>query len=143
ELLASLVYDAALFDPATAERMARQLAVLLASLAGEPERRVLELALLSPAERFQLLVEWNDTATAAPAPAGTVAELFAARAAARPGAPALLWGEGEVSYGALAARAGWIARRLTASGVGPEDRVGVLLPRTPDLAAALLGVLAA
>src|SRR6185295_12019159 len=46
-------------------------------------------------------------------------------------------------YADLARRARSIAAALAARGLAPEQRVGVLLGRTPDLIAALLGVLAA
>ena len=62
ELWGSLVYDRDLFDRATARRMAGQLRRLLAEVAEAPERRLSEVSLLGPAERQQLLVEWNDTA---------------------------------------------------------------------------------
>src|SRR5439155_21177048 len=40
-------------------------------------------------------------------------------------------------------RAGRVAGRLAALGVGPEARVGVCLPRTPALVTTLLGILGA
>jgi amino acid adenylation domain-containing protein len=68
---------------------------------------------------------------------------FAAAAAAAPHAPALAWRGETLSYAALDARAGAVAAALRARGVGPEVRVGVMLGRTPDAVAALLGVLKA
>lgn len=61
-----------------------------------------------------------------------------------PAAPALLWGErGELSYGELADRALRVANALRTQGVQPGDPVGVTLPKGPDQAVAILGVLAA
>ena len=57
--------------------------------------------------------------------------------------PALVSGGGTVTYGGLMAWAGGIARRLASLGIGPESRVGVCMERSPELIAALLGVLAA
>ncbi|HXC65670.1 MAG TPA: condensation domain-containing protein, partial [bacterium] len=55
-------YDPALFDTATAERMARHLQALLAAIAAGPGQLVGTLPLLTPAEQAQVLTGWNDTA---------------------------------------------------------------------------------
>ncbi|HEX6912064.1 MAG TPA: amino acid adenylation domain-containing protein, partial [Longimicrobium sp.] len=68
---------------------------------------------------------------------------FEAAVAAAPQAPALAWRGETLSYAGLDARANAVAAALRARGVGPEVRVGVLLGRTPDAVAALLGVLKA
>ena len=77
--------------------------------------------------------------------AGTAsaAALLRARAAAEPTAVALLGDGTELSYAELDARVDGFARLLRTRGVGPEVRVGVLLPRSADLVVALLGVLRA
>ncbi|MEU8029626.1 amino acid adenylation domain-containing protein [Streptomyces sp. NPDC049099] len=69
---------------------------------------------------------------------------FFARAAARPDAPALLWGrDGSLSYGELAQKALELAGRLHARGVRPGDLVAVTLPKGPEQVTAVLAVLAA
>ncbi|MFF9900499.1 amino acid adenylation domain-containing protein [Streptomyces longispororuber] len=68
-------------------------------------------------------------------------ELFEARAAERPEAPAVTAGTDVLTYGELNARANRIAHLLRAQGVGAEDLVGVHLHRGPDLIPAILGVL--
>jgi amino acid adenylation domain-containing protein len=128
-----------LFDPATGARWLAQLETLLAALLAQPERRLSELALLGAAERHQLLFEANDTAREAPAEA-FVHRLFEARAAARPDAPAVSQEDRQLTYGELDRRAGRLARRLRARGVGPEVRVAVSIERSPELIVALLAV---
>ncbi len=67
---------------------------------------------------------------------------FARQAAAHPDAVAIVSGEGQTtSYGALLARAEGIARRLHRRGVAPEEPIGVLMRRTPDIVASLLAIL--
>ncbi|HEX9937592.1 MAG TPA: amino acid adenylation domain-containing protein [Longimicrobium sp.] len=75
--------------------------------------------------------------------AGCIHTLFEARARAHPGRPALRWRGETLTYAELDARAGRLAHHLRALGAGPEVLVGVFLPRTPDLVAALLAVLKA
>src|SRR5436305_12677059 len=65
-LIALFSYSADLFDGTTVRRLAGHLGNLLAAAVAEPERRLTELPLLSPAERQQLGAEWNDTARPAP-----------------------------------------------------------------------------
>jgi amino acid adenylation domain-containing protein len=69
--------------------------------------------------------------------------LFEARAAERPDAPAVLFRGRATSYAELDRRAGALAGRLCALGVGPDVRVAVLMEGGPELATALLAVLKA
>ncbi|HEX6372652.1 MAG TPA: amino acid adenylation domain-containing protein, partial [Longimicrobium sp.] len=69
--------------------------------------------------------------------------MFRAQAARTPDAVALSWRGETWTYAELDARANRIAHALRRRGVGPEVRVGICLPRTPDLLAAMLGVLGA
>ncbi len=78
-----------------------------------------------------------------PAGPGCIHELVEASVARDPGAVAVAWGAETVTYRELDARAGRLARRLRGLGVGPETVVGVFLERTPEMVAALLGVLKA
>ncbi|GAA2609962.1 non-ribosomal peptide synthetase [Streptomyces lienomycini] len=71
----------------------------------------------------------------------TLPELFAARVADTPDAPALTADGATWSYRELDERANQFARVLMARGTGPEDVVAVALPRTAELVVALLGVL--
>jgi amino acid adenylation domain-containing protein len=64
-------------------------------------------------------------------------------ARARPDAVAVRRGDRALTYGELDRRAGGLARHLRGLGAGPESVVGVLVDRSPELAVALLGVLAA
>jgi amino acid adenylation domain-containing protein len=141
-LAAALEYATDLFDATTAERLAAAFARLAADLLAHPERRLSELALLSEAERTQVLLEWNDSRTAYPREA-CIHDLVAEWAERTPDAVAVVWGEEELSYRELDERAGLLARRLRACGVGPDVRVAVLLDRSADLVIALLAVLKA
>jgi len=145
---AGFEYNTALFDHATVERLAGFYLRLLGAAVATPERRVGELPLLSDAERWQLLEGWNDVnRLGVRRPGGRlIHELFAERAAAHPGAPAVsqgAQGDQTLTYGELAARANRLAHHLRRLGVGPEVRVALCLERTPDLVVGLLGVLGA
>src|SRR6266851_74035 len=70
-------------------------------------------------------------------------EIFEAQADARPNAVAVAFGTETATYLELEQRANRIARHLREQGVRPESRVALLLPRSTDLYAAILGVLKA
>ncbi|HEX4046893.1 MAG TPA: amino acid adenylation domain-containing protein, partial [Elusimicrobiota bacterium] len=70
-------------------------------------------------------------------------ELFEAAADRAPGASAVVAGEARLSYRELDERANRLANVLRARGVGREDRVAILLPRSERAYEAVLGVLKA
>ncbi|HEY2739678.1 MAG TPA: amino acid adenylation domain-containing protein, partial [Thermoanaerobaculia bacterium] len=142
EVTGKLEHNRDLFEPATAERMARHLLALLDSAAREPDVPVHELPLLNAEERRQLLAGWSGAAVAVPV-APLVHNQVAARAAETPGAVAIEAAGRSVTYRELAERSAALARHLRRLGVGPEVRVGVLAERTPEVMIGLLGVLEA
>ncbi|SCD78876.1 amino acid adenylation domain-containing protein, partial [Streptomyces sp. Termitarium-T10T-6] len=79
----------------------------------------------------------------APASPPRIDDAFAAQADARPDAPALTAGSTTLSYAELDRRAEVLADGLYAHGVRPGDLVGLCLPRSTDLVAAMLAVLKA
>ncbi|NED88570.1 AMP-binding protein, partial [Streptomyces sp. SID11233] len=82
------------------------------------------------------------TGTDAGAPRGdTVHGLFASCAERWPSAVAVVHGERRVSYAELEAAAEDFAAGLEEAGVGPGDRVPVLMPRTVEFLVVLLAVL--
>ncbi|WP_067176332.1 non-ribosomal peptide synthetase [Microtetraspora niveoalba] len=136
----TLVYDIDLFDEATAVRVAAHFRVLAEAIAAEPERAVGRLPMLTDEERRLVL---RDAAREhrRPEPSAFVSARIGEQISRRPHAPAVVAGDMTVTYAELGRRAGGLAGRLRELGVGPGDIVAVALPRTPDLVAALLGVL--
>ncbi|WP_433331808.1 amino acid adenylation domain-containing protein [Spirillospora sp. CA-294931] len=93
---------------------------------------------LSPAERHRLLVEWNDTECTVPQ--ATLPAMFEARVRQAPDAVALVFGEVELTYAEVNARANRLAHALIERGVGPERVVALALPRSTDMIVAELAV---
>ncbi|MFJ8923572.1 amino acid adenylation domain-containing protein [Streptomyces sp. NPDC102415] len=81
--------------------------------------------------------------TEGPLPSGLLHAPFFATAARTPERTAVVTPGRTLSYGELAARAGGIARRLTALGVRPNDLVAVVMEKGWEQCAAVLGILAA
>jgi len=135
-----LKHDTSRVPPAQAAAIGGYYARALEAVASRPDEPGEPGALLTAAERQQLLVEWNDAA--APGLAEGPAELLAHQARLRPAAAALRSGGTKITYGELADRAGALAAHLAALGVGPGDLVALLGERGVDLPAAMLAVLA-
>ena len=136
-----LEYSTDLFDRASIVRLLEHYQQLLHAVTAAPELPLRQISILSAAEREQLLVEWNQTATYFPPLC--LHELFAEQARQRPEATALLYEDEQLSYGELERRANQLAHHLQRLGVGPEVVVGICLERTPQLVVALLAVLKA
>ena len=142
ELRVGVEYDSDLFDAATVARMLAHYRALLEQVSVDPDRPLDEVELMTESERRRVLVEWNDTASPMPE-RQSIPELFEAQVGRTPEAVALVTDDGSLSYAELDRRADRLARRLRASGVGLESRVGVFLDRSPELVVALLAVLKA
>ncbi|WP_418960764.1 non-ribosomal peptide synthetase [Streptomyces tritici] len=136
-----LEYRTALFAAGTAARFADGLLTLLAAAGDRPDRPVRELDVV-PEEERETLRAWGRNPVAYPE-GRTVWGLFAAQAARTPDAVAVVFGDEEVTYRELEARAGRLARRLRGLGVGRDVPVGVCLTRGSGLVVALLAVLRA
>jgi non-ribosomal peptide synthetase component F len=139
----AMEYATALFERETMERHVGYLCQVLAALVADEQQRVETIALLSAAERAQVVVEWNQTAAAYPSEQ-CAHELFERQAARTPDAVAVVYEEAQLTYAALNARANQLAQYLRRDhGVGPEVRVALCLERSVELVVALLGVLKA
>jgi amino acid adenylation domain-containing protein len=97
---------------------------------------------LLPAERQQLLFDWNDTAQSYPRDL-YVHELFERQAALTPRRIAVVCGGATLDYEQLEARAARLAATLSSAGVVPGTVVGVCVERSLDLPVSLLGILKA
>ncbi|MGA6168322.1 non-ribosomal peptide synthase/polyketide synthase [Amycolatopsis magusensis] len=136
-----LTHDPGLIGEALARRLAEHLAALVRGFAAAPHQPVTRVPMLSPDELRHLLEERN--ATARPLPGEALPELFAAAVTRDPEAIALVTDGESLSYGELDARANRLAHRLRALGVGPEDRVALLVDRSPALVVAELAIVKA
>ena len=134
------LYQCDVLDRTGIETLAGRLLRLLNTASAEPTVSIGQLDLLHPTERNRILQEWNDTSR--PIAPATLPELFAAQAARRPDAVALVCqGHAPLSYAALDASSNQLAHHLRRLGAGPERIVGVCLERSPEMVATLLGIL--
>ena len=141
-LSGAVEYNSDLFDAGTVVRLLGHLQTLLEAVVADPDRRLLDVPILTAAERRRLLVDWN--ATAAPYEQATcMHQLFERRAAQAPDAIATIDDRGVLSYGELNRRANQLAHHLSTLGVGPGALVAVYMDRSSEMIVAVLGILKA
>jgi amino acid adenylation domain-containing protein len=141
-LTLGLEYNTDLFDSAIIKRMLQQFEVLLQGVVHNSGLEISRLPLLPESERKKLLTAAQVSAAHYQAEK-TLHDLFEERAAAVPGATAVV-GEGvELTYEELNLTANRLANRLRRLGVGPESLVSICLERSEALVPAILGVLKA
>uniref|UniRef100_UPI001CCD3F2C non-ribosomal peptide synthetase n=1 Tax=Streptomyces sp. LS1784 TaxID=2851533 RepID=UPI001CCD3F2C len=116
----------------------RFLRFLNAVASADPDRPIGRPDLLTPEERHRTVVAANRTTRPLPHP--TVPSAFAAEAARRPDAPAVVCGETTLSYAELNARANRLAHRLITLGVRCDSTVAVLMERSVDVVVSVLAI---
>lgn len=139
DVAGAFVFSTELFDHETAREMAVHWCRLLDAVAAAPEIPMANHELVSPCERRRQL-SWNLT-TEHGISSQCVHEVISAQVERTPDAVAVQAGNTVLSYRQLDERAALIASRLLEVGAGPGTVVAVLLDRTPDLVAAIMGVL--
>ncbi|MGK8553745.1 non-ribosomal peptide synthase/polyketide synthase [Nocardia gipuzkoensis] len=138
-------YATDLFDRETVQGFVDRFARLLGAIIAAPRTPVGDLELLDAAERTELVVGRNATASALDSTA-TLVSLLDATVAADPKAVALV-GDGpagagrlESTYAEVDARVNRLARYLIGRGIGAEDGVVLALRRSVDLVIAMYAV---
>jgi amino acid adenylation domain-containing protein len=143
ELLLKIEYERQRFDEATISRMLGHIKTVLEATLTHSNKPIGSLPMLTAAERRQIVVEWNNTATTKPANIECVHRLFEAQAASAPNAVALIHEDVQLTYYELNEQANQLAHYLQSIGVKSETLVGISLDRSPAMIVALLATLKA
>ncbi|MEO5579863.1 MAG: amino acid adenylation domain-containing protein [Gemmatimonadaceae bacterium] len=131
-----LQYNTDLFQPATVARMLRELELIVGYLVAPGAE-----SLKTVRGALEVFRRPDQNAGAASVANRRVHEHFENQVALTPGAIAVVCGEREVSYNELNTRAGNLALRLQAQGVGPGVLVGLCCERSVDMIVGILGIL--
>ena len=133
-------YNSDLFEERTMRQLQDNFVRLLQSAVSNPDTTINQLSLLSTEEYQRLVKEWNGTEIALPSYASLPA-WFRASASISPDAVAIEMGQTSLSYRELDSESDRLAGILRSRGIGSGDVVGIFLERSPQMVAALLGVL--
>lgn len=136
------MYDGNCFNDESVERLAEQYLTVMKQVLSEPGMPLGAVNPLTTAEREQIVVAWNQTATSYP-DQQCFQELFEAQAARTPDNTAVILGDESLAYRELNRRANQVAHHLRELGVGPEVRVAVFMERSFEFLIGLLGILKA
>ncbi|MCO8170254.1 amino acid adenylation domain-containing protein, partial [Pseudomonas sp. 21LCFQ02] len=139
-LSATWIYATDLFRAQTIESLSQHWLNLLQAIIDEPQQRVGELPMLGTGEREHIERDWNANRLDFDREQ-CIHRLIEAQVLRTPQALAVIWGEEQLDYATLNARANRLARHLVSLGAGPEVRVGVAMPRGLPMLIALLAVL--
>ncbi|ONI86891.1 hypothetical protein ALI144C_09525, partial [Actinosynnema sp. ALI-1.44] len=131
-----LVHNTDLFTADTAQRFADRFRTLLSALTSAPDQRIHDVPVM-PSGEVELLSDLTP-GKQTQVSSRLLHEWFEEQADRTPDAIAVRAADGELTYRELDQRANQLAHHLH---TGPEDLVGICLPRTLDLITALLAVL--
>ncbi|WP_054948753.1 non-ribosomal peptide synthetase [Numidum massiliense] len=141
-LLMEWEYAESLFYRRTIERMAKRYECMLRSIVKTPNARLGDLEIMEPEERQLLLEEWSGTVSRYPGERGII-PLFEQWVHERGDRNALVLDNQSMSYKKLNSRSNRIARAILEKGGVPGTAIALLLHRSFDMIAAILGVLKA
>ncbi|MEH2170925.1 MAG: amino acid adenylation domain-containing protein, partial [Nostoc sp.] len=149
-LVGSLEYSTDLFKENFIHRMVGHLQTLLEAIVANPQQRLSELPLLTQLEKYQLLLEWNNTAVEYPQQ-HCIHQLFEAQVEHTPDAVAVVFEQEQLTYQELNSRANQLAHYLRSAklshrdslGIRPEVLVGICVERSLDMVIGLLAILKA
>ncbi|HKS36749.1 MAG TPA: amino acid adenylation domain-containing protein, partial [Verrucomicrobiae bacterium] len=136
-------YCTDLFEEQTIRRLCRHFETLLEAVTREPDQKISRLPMLSDAERHQLLVDWNNTASADPGKDLCLHQMIEEQTGRNPDQVAVVFEQRTLTYGELNRRANQLAHHLTRLGVGPDVLVALFVERSLEMLIGILGILKA
>jgi amino acid adenylation domain-containing protein/non-ribosomal peptide synthase protein (TIGR01720 family) len=142
QLSFKLMYRESSLSQEVIQRMAGHLQTLLEEIANHPQQKLKDFPLLTLAERYQLLVEWNQTQQDYPQHK-CIHQLFEEQVEQTPDAVAVVFEDQQLTYQELNHQANQLAHYLQGLGVGPEVLVGICVERSLAMVVGLLGILKA
>ena len=130
------------FNTETIEALIERLRRVLVAMTADPRRRLSSVDLLDEVEHARLEGWGNRAVLTRPATAPvSIPVVFAAQVAQTPDAVAVTFEGLSMTYRDLEEAANRLAHFLTGQGVGPGERVALLLPRSVEAVVAILAVL--
>jgi len=140
-LLFTFEYSTMLFREAAIRRFIHYFKNIISGILKNPERKLSEIKIISEAEKEQVLVDFNNTASDYPEDK-TIHTLFAEQVEERPDRTALA-AQNALTYRELNERSDRLAHLLQSKGIRPDAIVGLMAERSLEMIVGILGILKA
>ncbi len=137
-----LLYDTDMYEQFTVESMLESLTELLKDMVRNAKKPVKDLNLLSQETRMRIIKQFNDTVTDYPREENIVS-LFQQIVKESPQHTAIVHEGKTITYQELDQKSDKLAAKLIQIGMKPEQCVGIMCNRSPEVYVGLLGILKA
>lgn len=136
-----LEYSTDLFKRNSVKHLIDRMLRLLEAASSDPDQLIGRLEILSSEERQKILIDWNQTLEETQS--NCLTTLFEEQVTRSPKEIAVVFEDTAFTYEELNRRANQLAHLLIAKGVGPEQFVALVLPRSLEMIVGLLAVIKA
>jgi amino acid adenylation domain-containing protein len=144
DIRGKMEYNTAFYRESTVEWIIKHFLHLMAAALTEVNRDIRQLSILSPAEKSQILYEFNAAGEKYPdTPEETIHRRFERQVLQTPAQPALEYAGNELTYHQLNQQANRLAYYLRSKGVKPQGVVGMMMTPCIDMIVGILGILKA
>jgi amino acid adenylation domain-containing protein len=139
----TLAYDTGRFNEETVQSILGRFVSVARQVLADPDILIQDIDILLPGERERIM-ELSGRDNVVPYPDTTLHDIFRETAGRYPDRPAVIEADGRrTTYQELQCQVGHIAGFLRSKGVGPDVVVAILMQRSPELVAAMFGILEA
>ncbi|TWF42514.1 amino acid adenylation domain-containing protein [Chitinophaga polysaccharea] len=140
-LKGQLIYKTGRYDDAVAARLAHHYCTLLQYLVTHVEQPLYLADMMPPEEATLIHQQFNATSREYNNAAQCLAQLMEAQVQRDPTRIAVTWPDGVYTYEMLNRKANQLGNVLRTAGAGPNQVVGVLAERSPEMLTAILGTM--
>jgi non-ribosomal peptide synthetase component F len=135
-----IAYEIDKFSKQTVDQLLSNFETVLRNIISGPSRKLSELSLLTDAEKYKILIEWNNSRHEFPSDK-CVHDLIQEQVSKTPDAIAVEFGNKKLTYKELDERSNQVANYLQRLGVKINDMVGICVDRSIEMVIFLLGIL--
>ncbi|MFT9369457.1 non-ribosomal peptide synthetase [Paenibacillus polymyxa] len=136
----TFIYNSNIHSEDTVRRMANHIYNVAMKIYSEPSACLKNICILSADEETELIA-LRSSKSMEHSGTETLADLFERQVEVAPFATALTYGETHISYGELNKQANKLAYVLQDIGVQPDQLIGLLTERSPEMIVGILGIL--